>query len=91
MSKTYSIKPLEWHQHKRSASARDELFFCQVIEEPGGWIWSFSFNGVWRAFEANCESLEDGKRRCEQKYMSCIEKYLTPADEARAKEKINAE
>lgn len=79
MTKLYRIKPLVWEETPMKTGVKSETpigITFSVIKPYGVWLWCPSN----RDFQ-NCDSLEDGKAKCNAHYVAFLEQALEEVPE----------
>ena len=77
----YRIKPLEWHDSNRenwqyssttTVLGGMKVEFVTSYGPPGFWRWGYCFDEYYDEDVNDCDSLEDGKAKAEEFYLSRI-------------------
>lgn len=81
MSALYRIKPLVWEEEDQfgNVSARPPFGTTYAVgKDKKGWQW---YKGMGPEFWQHCNSLEDGKAKCEAHYISYIAQALEAVEQ----------
>ena len=76
----YKIKPLEWEDPYGDGDyiqANTSFGSYHVrFDEDLGWMWGYNFDDYYDEGESTCKSLEDGKQKAWEDWISRLEKCL---------------